>query len=718
MKRLLRALICIFVLDICVGWITYQDSFSVKRFTDRFDTTVNLTLSSIRDENADVIQRIAKEHHISMFKEKTVARNSLNDRRSIEMYVFLDNTEWFEKSYPNIIIEKGNGVNSFGSVQAKNILTRNNIVMLPFSEIASTSLEGDYHIHADWDDINEFVESINEEPGLNATAAINQYYEENSTITTDRSAAYILLIIVVAISIMVCCEIYSRQTEEEIAVAVMLGYRKAGFAAANTARMLCAPAIMSLILINVFTTSYMRPASLRGYLTAVWPIMYLFILVICILAAVLLPFFCVKANKIKASYVLKGADSSKTRSTVLIKIVACSMLISLSVSAMNCITDYNKVSAKMSSWENNRNYVSLSCNWPWIWTVEAEKFDGIVAPRLDRLWDALDDNGAVLFQAPYLVEDGMDPEEYMQDSLCFGGRYAFINSNYLKINDVFDKEHNALPSLSTQGNEWIVLVPENIPVTDEDRRLIHDEHEFETADAGMPRERYISIEKGQMSYCYNSERCLMNPLLTDCVLIVVDGKNLVPENGIKLPSLINGDLHPYVSDPENAYDELRELFSKEQADDYIIDVISVYDEASEELTYIRDNALLSLIEIIMIALSIMLIIIVDTESYISEHRRRIIVSHMLGYGFREVHGKRILRNAIVYSACILAVPAVVFIDRLTGLGLIYIPRAGWDSGSIMHAVALGVTIVTLLPLAELKIMYKKGYSYKLLKEEL
>lgn len=46
-------------------------------------------------------------------------------------------------------------------------------------------------------------------------------------------------------------------------------------------------------------------------------------------------------------------------------------------------------------------------------------------------------------------------------------------------------------------------------------------------------------------------------------LIMVNGKELVPTGEIKLPSLVNGKFHPYISNPTKCYEYLKPVIQKQ-----------------------------------------------------------------------------------------------------------------------------------------------------------
>lgn len=99
--------------------------------------------------------------------------------------------------------------------------------------------------------------------------------------------------------------------------------------------------------------------------------------------------------------------------------------------------DYVTSTSYFDAWEKSKNYANIACAWPWTYVENDDKFEKIVVPKLNNLWDELDSKGAILFFAPNIQYENDD--EYL-DKQAFRGRYAYINKNYLELNNLVDEK--------------------------------------------------------------------------------------------------------------------------------------------------------------------------------------------------------------------------------------------------------------------------------------
>ena len=78
---------------------------------------------------------------------------------------------------------------------------------------------------------------------------------------------------------------------------------------------------------------------------------------------------------------------------------------------------------------------------------------------------------------------------------------------------------------------------------------------------------------------------------------------------------------------------------------------------------IRTEAAVNAIAFMLLLLIIAFVVKIDVESYLYHHGRRLDVSYLLGYGFMNVHGKRLLKSGITYG-----IGSGMFIGEIIKLG--------------------------------------------------
>lgn len=86
------------------------------------------------------------------------------------------------------------------------------------------------------------------------------------------------------------------------------------------------------------------------------------------------------------------------------KIVICAGTLLMAAITIAGFQDFKDVERHMPEWRKSANYVNISCGWPWTYVEDDDKFNEDVVPKLNRLWDELDREGAILFFAPNIEE--------------------------------------------------------------------------------------------------------------------------------------------------------------------------------------------------------------------------------------------------------------------------------------------------------------------------
>lgn len=145
------------------------------------------------------------------------------------------------------------------------------------------------------------------------------------------------------------------------------------------------------------------------------------------------------------------------------------MVLYLAIVSILGLADYSSMKQYIPTWESSKYYANMACAWSWSYEKDDDKFHEIVIPKMNNLWNSLDDSGAILFNAPNVRKEGMNDDEEYLNQQPFQGNYAYVNKNYLHIANLLDKDTNKIEQYKIHENEWIVFVPEDVKITEFDK---------------------------------------------------------------------------------------------------------------------------------------------------------------------------------------------------------------------------------------------------------
>ena len=582
MKKVIGLLTFLLVFVVGLGFFYSNDSRFMEFFIREFNTTVNITTKPQNIGNNIIeIQKIAKKNKISFIKEVYIPKNSLKEKQKINIFIYLDDATWFKKSFKNIDIdENDNGINKFKNVNKNSLLTSKKIDFIDYSKIENLTFNGDYHIKGTPSNVQKFINELNSRQDLGIDTSVDKSFSVASEVTQKQAILYVMLILVIIFALLFSIVIYNSSLSKEISIISLLGHDKLSFCYKKAMNLLEIPILISLIGMFSFLFYLTNPDSMIGFLISIKPILLLLGVIgfTLILFYFLMLYFRVK-NVSTISW-LKGYKKRYKMSPVIFKVISFSVVLYLFVVTVFGLSDYVTSTSYFDAWEKSKNYANLACAWPWTYVENDDKFEKIVVPKLNNLWDELDSKGAILFFAPNIQYENDD--EYL-NSQAFRGRYAYINENYLELNSLFDEQDKPLDKYSSNSNEWIIFVPENILITEHDRQNIRKSHIFNcTNKKDNVSEKYIKIKGKQHAFTFDCQQKINRPAKLNYVLIMVNGKELAPTGEIKISSLVNGKFHPYISNPNKCYEYLKPVIQKTGSSPYILYVTSVYDEVIEK----------------------------------------------------------------------------------------------------------------------------------------
>lgn len=694
MKKVIGLLTFLLVFVVGLGFFYSNDSRFMEFFIREFNTTLNITTKPQNVENNILeIQKIAKINKISFIKEVYIPKNSLKEKQKINLFIYLDDARWFMKSFKNIdIIENDNGINKFKNVGRNSILTSKKIGFIDYSKISNHTFNGDYHIKGSPSDVLKFINELNSRQDLGIDAIVDKSFSVASEVTQKQAILYVMLILVIIFALLFSFVIYNSSLSKEISIISLLGHNKLKFCYKKAVDLLAIPILISWIGMFGVLVYLTNPDSMIGFLISIKQIFLL--LGVIGFSLILFYFFMLyfRVKNVSTISWLKGYKKRYKMSPVIFKVISFSIVLYLFVVTVFGLSDYITSTSYFDAWEKSKNYANLACAWPWTYVENDDKFEKIVVPKLNNLWDELDSNGAILFFAPNIQYENDD--EYLK-SQAFRGRYAYINENYLELNSLFDEQDKPIDKYSSNSNEWIIFVPENILITEHDRQNIRKSHIFNcTNKKDNVSEKYIKIKGKQHAFTFDCQQKINRPAKLNYVLIMVNGKELAPTGEIKISSLVNGKFHPYISNPNKCYEYLKPVIEKTESSPYILYVTSVYDEVVEKIEMYKIETIIYLLGFLLSVLILFVTIKIDEESYFYNYGQKIYVSRLLGYGFKSIHKSKIIQIIVGFIvSVIICFMIILFTIYFRSFGF-FEPRDGWNLRKLV--ICLIMSIISII----------------------
>lgn len=694
-------MLVILLVTVAFGVSYNQDDMFLKTFTNEFDTTINIVSSPARTQNNRTkLQKLAQKHNMSYIKVRRIPRNQRNERQRISIFVYLNEATWFEKAFPNIYFQRDiHGTNEFKNAKGATFLTTKEISLLPFSKINSNNFNGDYYFRGTKEDTEAFLQELSGDENLGIQATVDSSEAVTSDTTESQLFLYLTILAIMVVAILFCYAIYNGQLTKELAVAGLIGWKSTHFAATKATRLVIPPLLIAVPIISGALIYITQPQTVRGFLSATKSVYlmtgsaaaFFFLLEFAIIV------WKFKRNRITLS--LKGERPNREKLANGMKVVICAGTLLMAAITIAGFQDFKDVERHMPEWRKSANYVNISCGWPWTYVEDDDKFNEVVVPKLNRMWNELDREGAILFFAPNAEKEGIPSESDAAEP--FGGRYAYVNKNYMEFASPAapDGKKPDIPTL--RDDEWLILYPEKNKPTKDDIEKIKETQRDEWSKKRAPAVKLMPIKDGQSFMTCDSSMRLEEARLQDYTLVLVDGGGLKPTGSIKLPSLVNGYFHPHVKNSANAYGELKRTITQAQADPYVLWISSVYDDVLFQIEEIRTEAAVNAIAFMLLLVIIAFVVKIDVESYLYHHGRRLDVSYLLGYGFMSVHGKRLLKSGIAYGISFVISIGMLKAYPVMNFLSLYTPRTGWTMGKTEIAAWAGLAVLSICLIGEI-----------------
>lgn len=655
MKKMVSILIILSITVISLGNFFIKDSVFMNFFYKKFDTTLSITA---KPESAKLsiksLQRIAKKNNVSFIKEEYAPMNGRYGKQVINVYLYLNEAKWFKSSFGSILItEKENHINAFEKANSVDILTRKEIRIKRFTSIDENIINGDYHLRGSDRDIAKFVNDLNNDIKSKINAEIVNKTIVSSDYTQSQVILYLVSTFILVSALLFCLLIYNGSISKELTISMLLGYKKMNLCVKKSIALIWVPIVISIIIQVILLYSFVKPDTTIGFLFSVKKNIAIVLLIgicICIIELILLS---IKIKSINLLSFLKGYRRTYRRTSYVFKTLSMILTMSMIVISVFGFEEYIHLREYIHTWEKSSNYANIACAWPQSYISEDSKFQELVVPKLNNLWDKLDENGAILFLAPNNSRNGMEEDEEYLKSREFQGNYAYINSNYLNVAKIYDKDGNDIRKYIPNSNEWIIFVPENINVRDFDKKMVHKTHLSQSIDKNNNAETYVKIRAKQRAFTFDTSMGIDKTYFRDMVLILINGKDILPDQTIKLPSLVNGNFHPHIDNPNKAYDSVKDIISNTQSSAYVLYVNSVYSEVNAMVNECKAKAIIYSVGVMLSIIILLTILKIDRETYFYSDGKRIYVSKLFGYKFKDIHKIKMIKSIISYLISIL-----------------------------------------------------------------
>ncbi len=465
MKRTIGLLSILLILVISLGHFFYKDGKFMNSFYKEFDTTLNIvTFPGNEKDTIGEIQRKASKNHISFIKEVYEPKNTQSEKQKINIYIFLNESKWFEKTFKSIRFKENNrDINRFDRIINISLLTKKKVGLFSFDKLDKNFFNGDYHLKGSQKDILNFIEELNSDKDLKVDSVIEPSFSLASEFTQKQVYLYLSFTSILFFALIFCFAIYNSSLTKEISVAKLLGYNLIEFSFIKVKSLLLIPYLASFLLVPLALYFLVKPESVLGFLFSLKEFFIIFIIVLMLLFLCELTMLIIKVRRTDITSSMKGKRRRKNKISSFFenfhKTIAIAVLLYLFVVSIYGLNDYVFVKKYISTWDKSINYANIACSWPWTYVEDDEKFEKIVVPKLNRLWNRLDEKGAVLFFSPNIKQEDMFYDVEYVNQQAFRGNYAFINENYLNINPLVDTNNNYLDEykLSKTNGQFLFL---------------------------------------------------------------------------------------------------------------------------------------------------------------------------------------------------------------------------------------------------------------------
>ena len=695
MKRI-TGLLCVFVIGmIVIGHFLMVDDLFEEQFVDKFNKPINI-ISNPKNVRKNVleIQRLAKKHNVSFIKDVYIPKNTNNDKRKIIIFTFLHEVKWFKKEFKNIEIEEShNDLNKFAKSKSLNLLTTKNVKMKAFNEINHNWVNGDYHLKGANGDVEKFIVALNKITGLEVKK--DNEFMVTGDFTQAQGSLYMMLMAIVIIALFFCCIIYNSSLSREFAISSLLGHNKLQFCLRKVFSLVLPPSLISFVAINAILFLLTKSKTFFGYLNAVAQLYLTELIVVIAVMAIEFALLFLKVRGVNLIDILKGYRRTHEKIGVAFKVLTFTVVMYMLVVTLFSLNQYLDLKPNIEKWGSVKNYVNIGCTWTNTEQKDNEKMEKTVIPILSKLWDKLDARGALMYYAPLDEFEGMPVDEEYNKKQMFKGKYAYINKNFLDYAKIIDKDGKQVEISKTKRNEWVALVPENVKISKFDKFELKDTHKFYAGEKKSKiKERYLTIKSGQNIFALDSQKRLDMPHDVDYALIVAG-------ESCKIPSLVNGKFHPYVKNPDKAYEELRKVIKETKAEPYITDLRSIYSEVVRHIDRFKIMAVVNLTGLLLALLILGTLLKIDQESYFHDQGQRINVSRLFGYSFFTIHKKKISGNIFGYLISVILLFVTIFSTSIFGGDIFYIPRTGWSISYLFVSLLLAIATVFICGVVEI-----------------
>ena len=135
---------------------------------------------------------------------------------------------------------------------------------------------------------------------------------------------------------------------------------------------------------------------------------------------------------------------------------------------------------------------------------------------------------------------------------------------------------------------------------------------------------------------------------------------------------------------------MKDIIEETESEPFILYISSVYDDIVLRIDEYKMEASIYVIDLVLSIVILATLLKIDKETYFYNHGQRIDVSRLLGYGFFDIHHKKIIENIVGYIISIITLFMVIMVTGVTSYVGQFIPSDGWSMSKLLISLIIGI----------------------------
>lgn len=353
--------------------------------------------------------------------------------------------------------------------------------------------------------------------------------------------------------------------------------------------------------------------------------------------------------------------------------VTAVILLTISIQNINLI---QKENGNFSKWIQTQHYAVVAM------TVDDSVMENPQKEyesneKVRGFFGELDKNGAMLLSPSSYYNDNNanNIKEYDRFPAYSPWKYSVsINNNYLKLNPIFDLSGKPVEVINDGSADTTLLVPLKYKPNEQDIIKLYQEYisvsyfgaqdryqfncgkdigyDIDAKGATMKHHdplkiHIIYVKDGQKYFTYDADVCKkQNNEITDPIAMIVTSKSC---DSYSYPSFIcRNEMRAFVDDYNNPSASLTNIISKENLQDNVVAIISLYDKFGEHIYNVKMQIALELIIMLIALIIVFAIVIFSANIYLEQSKLIHAVKSINGYSFLDRHKFYLLTTAFFW----------------------------------------------------------------------